>query len=61
MIGKFLLLVWGAYCMFIVFFYTSNLRAFLIAPAHEPYIDRPEQVLERGARMYMPNFFRLAR
>ena len=59
--GKLLLLVWSVYCMFIVFFYTSNLRAFLISPADEELIDHPEQVIARGQKMFIPKFYRLSR
>lgn len=59
--GRLLVLVWYGYCMFIIFFYTSNLRAFLIAPAREDFINRPEQVLERNKGLHIPRFYRLAR
>ena len=59
--GKLLVLIWSTYCMFIAFFYSSNLRAYLVAPAYEEFIDHPEQVIARGQTMYIPEFYRIAR
>ena len=47
--------------MMMVFFYTSNLRAYLIAPAYESYIDDAQDALDRGTTFYVPSFYRMAR
>ena len=59
--GRFLVFIWSIFCLFIGMFYTSNLRAFLISPAFEDYIDYAWQIHERGQRMYIPNVFRISR
>ena len=56
-----LLPIWGCFCMFMVFFYTSNLRAFLIAPAYESFIEGSEDALERGETVYIPSHYRMAK
>ena len=57
-IGKVLVLMWSVYCLFLAMFYTSNLRAYLIAPEYEPYINTPRDAIERGSKIYMPKHYR---
>lgn len=59
--GRGLALTWIVASFFITLFYSCNLRAVLISPAFESPIDYPEDVIERGATMYIPSVYRLAR
>ena len=46
-LGKLLVGVWGAFVFFMLAFYLSNLRSFIIAPMIEKPIDTLDQVAER--------------
>ena len=59
--GRGLTLVWIVASFFITLFYACNLRAFLISPAFESPVDYPEDVIKRGATMYIPSAYRLSR
>ena len=43
------------------FFYTCNLRAYLISPTFEEFIDTPDQVIKRGAPMYIAKLLKIGR
>lgn len=52
--GMILATAWAGFSMFVVFFYSSNLRAKLISKEYEKGIDTSKDVLERGADVYIP-------
>eukprot|EP00095_Tigriopus_kingsejongensis_P004187 maker-scaffold47_size466558-snap-gene-3.44 protein:Tk04187 transcript:maker-scaffold47_size466558-snap-gene-3.44-mRNA-1 annotation:"---NA---" len=59
--GSLLSLVFYVYTMLIGFFYTSELLTVLIRAQREAPIDSPQDILNRGARVYIPDILTLAR
>ena len=55
------MLLWSLCSFLLVESYAGNLRSHLISADFEKPVDLPEDVLERGETMYIPNFYRLAR
>lgn len=54
-------LAWVVAALFLVQFYSCNLRANLISPSFEKPIDTMEDILERGTTLYVPSYYRLSR
>ena len=52
--GKFMLLLWSFFSLFITMFYNCNLRANLIAVDYEKPVDSANDILDRGQTIYMP-------
>jgi hypothetical protein len=51
--GKMLVLLWSIFSMFVVFFYSSNLRANMMTVEYEPKVETLAQILTRGQKVYM--------
>lgn len=51
-LGRFLTLFWGLFIMMMIFFYTCNLRAILIARDYESPLETLEDVVGRGSRIF---------
>ncbi len=51
--GKVFAFWWSVFCMFMVMFYTSNLRAHLITLEYEEAPDTLDHIIKRGAVPYM--------
>ena len=59
--GSLLSLTWSIMAFLLVLSYSCNLRAHLIAPSFEKPIDGMEDILERGATLYVPSYYKLSR
>ncbi len=51
--GKFVYFLWMIFCMFIVLFYTSNLRAYLVYVDYETSPEMIKDIYERGQKVYI--------
>lgn len=53
--GKFLTFTWSILTLFLIFFYVSNLRAYILLIEYEKPADTLMDIYERGARVYIPD------
>ncbi len=52
--GRFLIFVWMVLSLFLIMFYTSNLRASLMIIDYEKPLDTLQDIVDNGKRVYIP-------
>ena len=55
-LGRYLTGLWSIVAMFIVFFYTSNLRTLLLSPGHDPEINNEIDIIKNGVKNIYVDF-----